>query len=191
MKQRTVRWVGLALFGTVLLAGAGACGPSATTRADAPTRQADRRPYAVAIAPVEALEGPYDVIRVVDGDTIHVRIGAADVKVRFIGIDTPETVAPGRPVGCFGPEASAEAHRLMDGRSVYLEYDATQGRLDKYDRTLAYVWLSPTVSVNEALVRGGFAEEYTYSSAYHHRDAFLAAQDAAIASGAGMWSACQ
>lgn len=143
------------------------------------------------LSPVEALDGPFEVIRVVDGDTIHVQVGSKDVKVRLIGIDTPETVAPGRPVGCFGPEASAEAHSLMDGRSVFLEYDASQDRLDKYGRTLAYVWLSPTDSVNEDLLLGGFAEEYTYREPYHHRDAFIAAQDAAITAGAGLWSVCQ
>ena len=142
-------------------------------------------------SPVQDLEGPFQVTRVVDGDTIHVRAGARDVTVRLIGINTPETVAPGRPVECFGPQASAEAHRLLDGRSVYLERDSSQDAVDRYGRTLAYVWISGTDLFNLDMVQGGFAKEYTYRTPYHHRDDFIAAQDAAVAEGAGLWAACQ
>jgi micrococcal nuclease len=80
------------------------------------------------------VDGPRGVVRVVDGDTVVI---APDTTVRLIGIDTPETVDPRKPVQCFGREASAYAHLLLDGRSVSLEYDPTQGRLDRYGRTLA------------------------------------------------------
>ena len=142
------------------------------------------------LQPVQDLEGPYPVALVVDGDTIHVQTPSGDVTVRLIGIDTPETVAPGRPVACFGPEATAEARRLMDGRSVYLEPDSSQDAVDKYGRTLAYVWLTPTDSINFDLVVDGFAKEYLYRTPYHHHDAFVAAQASAQAVGRGLWSAC-
>ena len=156
--------------------------PPAATMAPAPSTSA--------LVPVQDLQGPYPVTRVVDGDTIHVQTPSGDVTVRFIGIDTPETVAPNRPVECFGPESSAEVRRLLDGRSVYLEPDSSQDSVDKYGRTLAYVWLTPTDSVNLDLVADGFATEYLYRTPYHHRDAFVAAQSSAQASGRGMWSAC-
>ena len=63
------------------------------------------------------------VVRVIDGDTIEVSIGGADEDVRYIGIDTPETVKPGTPVQCYGPQASAANHILVDGRTVRLVFD--------------------------------------------------------------------
>src|SRR5689334_12967060 len=63
------------------------------------------------------------VVRVVDGDTIVASVEGADQYVRYIGIDTPETVKPGTPVQCYGPQASEENHRLVDGRTVRLVFD--------------------------------------------------------------------
>src|SRR3954470_15965170 len=63
------------------------------------------------------------VSRVVDGDTVWVRAGSRSLDVRLLGIDTPETVDPHRPVGCFGPEASAYTKHLLTGRRVRLVYD--------------------------------------------------------------------
>ena len=166
--------------------------PSVPTPAisNPPTAAIGPAPSTSALEPVQDLEGPYAVARVVDGDTIHVQTPSGDVTVRLIGIDTPETVAPGRPVGCYGPESSAEVRRLLDGRSVYLEPDSSPDAVDKYGRTLAYVWLTPTDSVNLDLVADGFASEYLYRTPYHHHDAFVAAQASAQAAGLGMWSAC-
>ena len=78
------------------------------------------------------------VVRVVDGDTVIVRgPGGSTEDVRLIGIDTPETVDPRRPVGCFGPEASAYAKHLLTGRRVLLRYDRELH--DRYGRFLAYI----------------------------------------------------
>ncbi len=126
----------------------------------------------------------------VDGDTIRVGTADGDLKVRLIGIDTPETVDPNRPLGCYGPEASAEAERLLTGTSVYLELDPSQGDVDRYGRTLAYVWLTPRTMVNLALVRTGFATEYTYAAPYAYQAEFRAAQAQAQATAAGLWAAC-
>jgi micrococcal nuclease len=153
-----------------------------TTAKQAPTANAKPRqpkPPAVVWLPV---------VRVVDGDTIEVNRGGEQVTLRLIGIDTPETVHPTEPVGCWGPEASAQAHKLLDGQSVRLEYDASQGRLDKYDRTLAYVWLRDGRMFNEVMIKGGFAEEYTYDGAYRYQQRFRTAEHAAQQRDAGVWS---
>jgi len=136
------------------------------------------------------------VVRVVDGDTVRVLVDGQreDISVRLIGIDTPETVAPGRPVECFGPEASEFAEQLLDGARVLLEFDPTQGETDRYDRTLAYVWVeSPSGELtlfNLAAITGGFAEEVTYAADYAWQAEFIAADRAAREAGVGRWSAC-
>src|SRR4051794_41722631 len=101
------------------------------------------------------------VTRVVDGDTIHVLTGGEDEAVRYIGVDTPESVKPGTPVQCFAKAASAENERLVAGRRVRLVYDAE--RRDRYGRLLAYVYrLAPApLLVNAELVRAGYARTLT------------------------------
>src|SRR6478736_9024754 len=94
------------------------------------------------------------VERVVDGDTVIVRAGGGALRVRLLGIDTPETVDPDRPVGCFGPEASAYTKHLLTGRSVTLVYDRELH--DRYGRLLAYIYLGGKF-VNAALVELGYA----------------------------------
>jgi micrococcal nuclease len=131
------------------------------------------------------LDGPMTVTRVVDGDTIKVSNGKT---LRLIGVDTPETVDPRKPVQCFGREASAHAHALLDGVTVWLEYDPTQGRLDRYGRTLAYVWMSDGRLYNETIIGDGYAHQYTYDLPYRYRNAFLAAERSARDAGRGLWS---
>ena len=135
-------------------------------------------------------QGPYSVTRAVDGDTIRVMRDGQEIVVRLIGIDTPETVAPDRPVECFGPEASERTKQLVTGQKVWLEYDEVTGETDKYDRTLAYVWLTPDTMLNEQLVREGLAEERTYQEGYRYQDRLRAAEQVAQAAGAGQWTAC-
>lgn len=136
------------------------------------------------------LHGPYPVVRAVDGDTIRVDRDGEEIVIRFIGIDTPETVAPDRPVECFGPEASARTKQLVEGGQVWLEYDEASGLTDKYDRTLAFVWLDEQTMLNELLIAEGYAEEVTYTDGYAHQRDFQDAERAAQSTGAGMWSAC-
>ncbi len=136
------------------------------------------------------LHGPYPVVRAVDGDTVRVDRDGEEIVVRLIGLDTPETVAPDRPVECFGPEASARTQDLVEGGQVWLEYDAVSGLTDKYDRTLAFVWLDPQTMLNELLIEEGFAEEVTYTEGYAHGDDFRAAESRARDARAGLWGAC-
>jgi micrococcal nuclease len=133
-------------------------------------------------------DGPYPVLSVTDGDTIRVSVDGRSTRIRLIGIDTPEVSDPRKPVQCFGREASRRAHELMDGTQVWLEYDPSQGRRDRYGRTLAYVWLNETMLVNQQMVSEGFAHEYTYDDSYKYRDTFRHAEQAAQTAELGLWN---
>lgn len=134
---------------------------------------------------------PATLERVIDGDTIVVIVNGEAVRVRYIGIDTPETVDPNRDVQCFGPEASAKNAELLNGQRIWLERDVSE--TDRYGRALRYVWIGQPdslVMVNEDLVRSGYAVTSTYPPDVKYQDRFLAAERDARASGAGLWSAC-
>jgi micrococcal nuclease len=105
--------------------------------------------------------------------------------VRLIGVDTPETVSPGRPVEFFGREASAFAKRLLEGRPVRLEYD--RGRTDRYGRTLAYVHLADGTFVNAEIIRRGYGHAYTRFP-FRHLDRFRRLEREARAAGRGLWN---
>jgi micrococcal nuclease len=139
--------------------------------------------------PDGAVSRGWRVSRVIDGDTVEVRRGGSELTLRLIGIDTPETVHPTEPVECYGPEASAFAKRILAGRRVLLEFDQSQGRLDDYGRTLAYLWLAGgrVRLFNLIAVRRGYALEYTYDSAYQWQGMFLRAQQRARAQRLGVW----
>ncbi|MBI2797954.1 thermonuclease family protein [Candidatus Saccharibacteria bacterium] len=131
----------------------------------------------------------YQVKKVVDGDTIEVVINGKTETVRLIGMDTPEVVDPRKPVQCFGREASAKGHELMDGKSVRLESDTLAGEVDKYNRRLAYVWLPDGSLYNQYMIAEGFAHEYTYQSQpYKYQAQFKAAQALAKSEQKGFWS---
>lgn len=128
------------------------------------------------------------VERVVDGDTIVVRLGGTTEQVRLIGIDTPETSDPRRPVECFGHEAAARTAELLPaGTPVRLERDA-EAR-DRYNRLLAYVHRG-RLFVNLALVEEGFAAAATFPPNVAHRDAIVGAAADARAAGRGLWGRC-
>jgi micrococcal nuclease len=127
------------------------------------------------------------VERVVDGDTLVVRGG---VRVRLIGVDTPETKDPRRPVQCFGREASARTAALVPpGTALRLVYDVE--REDRYGRTLAYVYRAADgLFLNAALVRDGYAVAATFPPDVAHADEFVALTREARDAGRGLWSAC-
>ena len=152
---------------------------------------------------------PYTVDHVVDGDTLVVTVAGTPVTVRLIGMDTPETVDPRKPVGCYGPEASAEAKRIFghdsgddvfatssnpNGSSVYLERDHSVGDYDKYGRVLAYAALpqgvasSTATTYNEYMIRNGYAREYTYmNQSYAYQQVFRLAERQAKKQHLGVW----
>ena len=127
------------------------------------------------------------VVRVVDGDTIEVSIGGREDDVRYIGVDTPETVKPGEPVQCFGPEASEFNHDLVEGRTVELEFD--RELRDAYDRLLAYVFVGDEM-VNEELVAGGYARTLEIEPNTSRAEQLSALEERAGREGLGLWGAC-
>jgi micrococcal nuclease len=127
------------------------------------------------------------VIRAVDGDTIEARIGDRDEYVRYIGVDTPETVKPDSPVQCFGPRASSFNHRLVEGRRVRLVFGAEPR--DVYGRLLAYVYLGHRF-VNAILARRGLARPLTIPPNDRYAPLFRRLALRAARAGRGLWGAC-
>jgi micrococcal nuclease len=128
--------------------------------------------------------------KVIDGDTVEIEGGK---RVRYIGIDTPETVDPRKPVQCYGKEASNRNKQLVEGKKVYLEKDISD--TDKYGRLLRYIWL-PSVSsgqavlVNEVLVKEGYAYSSAYPPDIKYQERFDKAQRYAQKNNNGMWRVC-
>ncbi|MCL4365721.1 thermonuclease family protein [Patescibacteria group bacterium] len=130
------------------------------------------------------------VTKVIDGDTIELADGR---RVRFIGIDTPETVDPRRPVGCFGKEASNETKSLLTGKVVIMQKDVSE--TDKYNRILRLIYLpldnGQKLFVNDYLVREGFAKVSTYPPDVKFADQFLEAERQARENNRGLWKKCK
>jgi endonuclease YncB( thermonuclease family) len=128
------------------------------------------------------------VLRAVDGDTIEVRLPDGEEEdVRYIGVDTPETVKPDTPVQCFGPQASAFNHRLVEHRRVRLVFG--EERRDVYGRLLAYVYLDGRF-VNAELVRRGLARTLTIPPNDRFARPLKRLEIAAARAGRGLWGAC-
>jgi micrococcal nuclease len=164
--------------------------PSPTTTSQ-PTPAITKRPTATPKFG-EAPTGPTEeatVIRVVDGDTIHVLLDGEDHSLRYIGMDTPETVNPNQPVEWMGREASDANKRLVDGQEVVLEKDVSE--TDRYGRLLRYVWLHDArgwLLVNGELVRLGYAQVFTYPPDVKYNELFLELERDARDAGRGLWS---
>lgn len=141
-------------------------------------------PGLVEIAP-QLNEPETKVLRVIDGDTIETNQGET---VRIIGIDTPETKHPNKPVECYGPEASAYAERTLLNRTVRLEGTET----DRYGRRLAHLWVQSTsgeYSYGLDALTTGHAVRYRDAS-HDYAEAFLAAEQQARDNGVGLWKDC-
>ena len=124
------------------------------------------------------------VARVIDGDTIELQNGET---VRYIGIDTPETVHPDKPAECFGTEATRANRRLVAGKQVRLERDVSNH--DKYDRLLRYIYVNDTF-VNKYLVEHGYAHAVSYPPDVKYQDILRKAQRTARRRERGAWGAC-
>ncbi len=130
------------------------------------------------------------MMRTVDGDTIDVKIGDSEQRVRLIGVNTPESVKRNSPVECFGHEASAFTGSLLtEGVQLHLERDV-EAR-DVYGRLLAYVYRLPDgMFVNLELARQGYAQTLTFPPNVAHTDEFVEATRQAEAANLGLWGAC-
>jgi micrococcal nuclease len=131
--------------------------------------------------------GSARVTAVVDGDTIDVAWAGRRERVRLLGVDTPETVDPRRPVGCYGPEASAFTHQRLQGRTVRLTFD--RQRRDRYGRLLAYVEVDGR-RFNDELLTGGYARVLVIPPNGRHGRAMLDEELAARSAERGLWGAC-
>lgn len=131
-------------------------------------------------------EATYLVTRVVDGDTIEVLMNGDKKTVRYIGVDTPETVHPTKGVECFGREASAHNKELVLGQSVRLEKDVSE--TDRYGRLLRFVYVGD-MFVNLALVADGYAYASTFPPDVSQVELFRVAQEEARTGKRGLWGA--
>lgn len=124
------------------------------------------------------------VSRVIDGDTVELADGR---RVRYIGIDTPETVDPRKAVQCFGKQASDQNRELVEGKEVELEKDISE--TDKYGRLLRYIYIGD-VFVNDYLIRQGFAHASSYPPDIKYQSQFQEAEKEARENNRGLWNAC-
>ena len=130
---------------------------------------------------------PAYVVRVIDGDTIVVVMDGLEYRVRYIGINTPETVDPRKPVECYGREASQRNRELVEGQTTELEKDVSE--TDQYGRLLRYVWVNGDM-VNAILVGEGYALVSTYPPDVKYQELFLDLQREAREAGRGLWTGC-
>ncbi|OGG57465.1 hypothetical protein A2853_03850 [Candidatus Kaiserbacteria bacterium RIFCSPHIGHO2_01_FULL_55_17] len=130
----------------------------------------------------------YPVVKVVDGDTLTIAMDGKNATLRLIGLDTPETVDPRTTVQCFGKEASNKAKQILSGSSVRIETDPSQGELDKYGRTLAYVFLRDGINFNKYMIAEGYGHEYTYNLPYKYQAEFKEAERKAREEKKGLWA---
>lgn len=140
---------------------------------------------------VFAVKEQAEVLRVIDGDTIEVSLNNKKETVRLIGIDAPEIKDPRKSVECFGKEALDKAREILDGKTIILESDPTQGERDKYGRLLRYVFVDD-LNFNKLMISEGFAHEYTYqSNPYKYQLEFIQAAKEARESNRGLWDECR
>ena len=125
------------------------------------------------------------VVRVIDGDTIEIESGR---KVRYIGINTPETHDPRKPVECFGKQAAAKNKELVEGKEVKLEKDVSE--TDRYSRLLRFVYIDG-IFVNDYLVRQGYAQIDTVSPDVAYAEQFKTAEKEAREYNRGLWNSCK
>lgn len=124
------------------------------------------------------------VVRVIDGDTIEIE---GKIKVRYIGVNTPELHDPKKPIECFGQAATDENKKLVEGKEVYIQKDISE--TDKFKRLLRYVWVED-IFVNDYLVRQGFAQVSTFPPDVKFQQQFIEAQTEARENKRGLWSQC-
>ncbi len=128
------------------------------------------------------------VARVIDGDTIELTDGR---KIRYIGIDTPESVDPRQPVACFAKEASEKNREFVLGKEIELEKDVSE--TDRFGRLLRYVYVNvgnTEMMVNEGLVREGFARASSYPPDIKYQERLRIAEQVAREVGRGLWEKC-
>lgn len=140
-------------------------------------------------APVVSQPGTYVVSKFVDGDTIEVDMNGVNEKVRFIGVDTPETHDPRKPVQCFGEAAAAFTKNIIGNNPIRLESDPTNTNRDRYDRLLRYIYLPDGRLVNAEIIKQGYGFAYT-GFPFEKLDEFRAYEKQAREKNLGLWGSC-
>jgi micrococcal nuclease len=171
---------------SILLTAAAACRDG--RQAQAPGASATPPVTITSSSPVPGPRQIARVLRVIDGDTILVSLDGREERVRYIGVDTPETVAPDRPVGCFGAEASEANRQLVAEKTVELERDISER--DRFGRLLRYVYVDG-IFVNAELVRRGYATAVTFPPDVRESTRFRDLERRAREAGQGLWGACK
>jgi micrococcal nuclease len=133
--------------------------------------------------------GMYEVINIDDGDTIKVDMNGREEKIRLIGVDTPETHDPRKPVQCFGMAATNFTRTLIGENPVRLEADPLSTNRDRYNRLLRYVYLGDGTLVQAEIIKHGYGFAYT-SFPFTKSQEFRDYQKQAIANRAGLWADC-
>lgn len=130
------------------------------------------------------------VLRVVDGDTLQIQFEGQKERLRLIGVDTPETVAPNKPVEHYGQEASDYTKQALENKTIYLEFDVQER--DRYGRLLAYVWTEPDPVIekcfNAHLVYEGYAQVMTVPPNVKYKDVFIMLEQSARENNRGLWA---
>lgn len=139
-------------------------------------------------APIPA--GSYKVVQIEDGDTITVVMDGNEERVRFIGVDTPETKDPRKPVQCFGQAASSFTKNLIGQNPVRLEADPENTNRDRYNRLLRYIYLPDGTLVNAKIIEEGYGFAYT-SFPFSKKQEFKNLENQARAENRGLWNECQ
>jgi micrococcal nuclease len=165
--------------------------PAQTTGGDVQGSEFATEPSAKSTgnAILNAQPGLWHVTRDVDGDTIDVQQGSTKETVRLIGIDTPETHDPRKPVQCYGPEAAAHTKSVLEGHDIRLAPDPEDSDRDKYNRLLRYIYLPDGTLYNAELVQDGWAFAYTVFP-YSKLDEFKALENEAHSANRGLWATC-
>lgn len=134
--------------------------------------------------------GFYNVVDIEDGDTITVRMNGTQERVRFIGVDTPETRDPRKPVQCFGKAASNFTKQLIGENNVRLEADPDNTNRDRYNRLLRYVYLPDGTMLNATIIEQGYGFAYT-SFPFTKKAQFKQLEQEARAANRGLWGECK
>lgn len=136
-------------------------------------------------------QAEFTLDRVVDGDTVVIKTASSTtLKVRILGINSPESVDPRKPVECFGKEASEHLQNLLPkGSAVHLILDKSQGETDKYGRLLRYVEIGTSTDIGLSMIRDGFAYQYLYKHPYDRYRVYVEAEKNAKAKKVGLWGA--
>jgi micrococcal nuclease len=142
----------------------------------------------VVLTEQEKLSGVVYAARVVDGDTLVVSVLGKEEKVRLLGIDTPESVDPRKPVQCFGKEAGEHLASIVMGKKMTLVMDPSQASTDKYDRWLRILQLEDGTDVNKQMITDGYAYEYTYDKPYIRQQEYKQEMENAKLSKRGLWA---